>query len=175
VAPKGLAVVEDVCLYIVEHNRLVEENGGVHPESGRPKLREILLSGGDPMVLSNKIIGNWWASLAEAGIENIRLGTKDLAFFPDRFDRAFLDMLDGFHRNYPTSVSICGSLNLPTRLEERRGGQLYANTTVVWPADSHCMRARTSQRYWVDNRQPVAIIRELRRCKALRILQANLT
>ena len=89
-APKGLAKVEEICAYVQEHNRIVEANGGLHPETGREKLREILMSGGDPMVLSNKIIGNWWASLAEAGIENIRLGTKELAFFPDRFDDALL-------------------------------------------------------------------------------------
>ena len=48
-APKGLAKVDEVCQYIVEHNRIVAENGGVHPETGRSKLREILMSGGDPM------------------------------------------------------------------------------------------------------------------------------
>ena len=57
-APKGLAKVEDVCNYIQEHNAIVKSNGGTHPETGREKLRENLMSGGYPMVLSNKIIGN---------------------------------------------------------------------------------------------------------------------
>ena len=100
-APKGLAKVDEVCNYVREFNRLVEENDGRHPECGREKLREILMSGGDPMVLGNKKIANWWASLAEAGIENIRIGTKELAFFPDRFDDDFFEMVDHFHANYP--------------------------------------------------------------------------
>ncbi len=41
------------------HNRAVAENGGLHPETGREKLREILLSGGDPMVLPNSKIAAW--------------------------------------------------------------------------------------------------------------------
>ena len=73
------------------------ENGGHHPESGREKLREILLSGGDPMVLSNAKIAGWLAALAEAGIESIRIGTKEMAFYPKRFDDAFFAMLDRFH------------------------------------------------------------------------------
>ena len=40
--------------YIIEHNRLVAENGGRHPETGREKLREILMSGGDPMVFGQQ-------------------------------------------------------------------------------------------------------------------------
>ena len=51
VAKKGLARIPDITAYIREHNRLVEANGGIHPETGREKLREILLSGGDPMVI----------------------------------------------------------------------------------------------------------------------------
>ncbi|MDP6940291.1 MAG: hypothetical protein QF848_15810, partial [Planctomycetota bacterium] len=65
-------------------------NGGVHPVGGREKLREILLSGGDPMVLPNNKIAGWLTALAEAGVESIRLGTKELAFHPDRFDDAFI-------------------------------------------------------------------------------------
>ncbi len=43
VAKKGLAKIPDVANYIASHNRLVAQNGGLHPESGREKLREILL------------------------------------------------------------------------------------------------------------------------------------
>ena len=101
VAPKGLAQILPVTEYVKAHNRLVEENGGRHPHTGREKLREILLSGGDPMVLPNSKIGAWLSALAESGIESIRLGTKEMAFHPERFDAAFLDMLDRFHETYP--------------------------------------------------------------------------
>jgi L-lysine 2,3-aminomutase len=101
VSKKGLAQVEEVTAYIRAHNQKVADHGGRHPESGREKLREILLSGGDSMVLSNRKLAVWMSALAESGIESIRIGTKEMAFFPDRFDDAFLAMLDEFHRIYP--------------------------------------------------------------------------
>lgn len=101
VAKKGLAEIPEITAYIREHNETVARNGGVHPESGREKLREILLSGGDPMVLNNAKLGAWLAALAECDIESIRIGTKEMAFYPQRFDEAFLAMLDRFHETYP--------------------------------------------------------------------------
>ncbi len=101
VAKKGLAQIPEITAYIREHNDAVARNGGVHPESGREKLREILLSGGDPMVLNNAKLGAWLAALAESDVESIRIGTKEMAFFPQRFDEAFFEMLDRFHETYP--------------------------------------------------------------------------
>lgn len=101
VEKKGLAKVLEITDYIRSHNAAVEANAGVHPESGREKLREVLLSGGDPMVLPNSKLAGWFTALAEAGVEAIRLGTKELAFYPDRFDDAFLSVLDSFHEVYP--------------------------------------------------------------------------
>ena len=45
VAKKGLAQIKPVTDYIREHNKIVAANGGRHPDTGREKLREILLSG----------------------------------------------------------------------------------------------------------------------------------
>ena len=101
VAKKGLAQIKDITNYVHKHNAAVAANGGRHPETGREKLREILLSGGDPMVLTNTKIAAWFGALAEAGIESIRLGTKELAFYPQRFDDTFFAMLDNFHKTYP--------------------------------------------------------------------------
>src|SRR5690606_22704035 len=101
VAKKGLAKIPEIVAYIKKHNKEVAANGGRHPESGREKLREILLSGGDPMVLNNSKLAAWFGALAEAGIESIRIGTKEMAFYPQRFDKTFLDMLDKFHETYP--------------------------------------------------------------------------
>src|SRR5438045_1106393 len=53
IAKKGLASIPEIIPYIKQHNAAVAKNGGVHPESGREKLREILMSGGDPMGLKN--------------------------------------------------------------------------------------------------------------------------
>ncbi|HKJ19081.1 MAG TPA: hypothetical protein VJ993_00340, partial [Woeseiaceae bacterium] len=53
VAKKGLAKIPEVTDYIKAHNKIVAANGGRHPETGREKLREVLLSGGDPLALPN--------------------------------------------------------------------------------------------------------------------------
>ena len=66
VEKKGLAQILEVSDYIRAHNAAVAANGGRHPETGREKLREILLSGGDPMVLPNNKLAAWFTALAEA-------------------------------------------------------------------------------------------------------------
>ncbi len=179
VAPKGLAQVEEICDYVREHNRLVEANGGRHPETGRERLREILMSGGDPMVLTNKKLAQWWSSLSEAGVENIRIGTKELAFFPDRFDAAFFDMLDRFHQMYPqTNLRFVVHFNHPDEflkkdeegnfIDHPQGGLLWLDNTL------RSVRGLGS-RYWVniDNQSP--IIRGINNDPdALRIMQREL-
>ncbi len=101
VASKGLANIPDLVNYILDHNKIVAENGGRHPKTNREKLREILMSGGDPMVLTNRKLAEWFSALADAGIDSIRLGTKELAFYPDRFDHTFFNMVDDWHAVYP--------------------------------------------------------------------------
>ncbi len=98
---KPLAQLDTVRAYIDEHNTAARAHDGVHPETGRPILREVLLSGGDPMVLSNTKLAAWLVELAEAGISTIRIGTKELAFFPQRFDDDFFSLLDAFNETYP--------------------------------------------------------------------------
>ena len=101
VAAKGLAQIKDIVEYITEHNRIVAENGGRHPETNRERLREILMSGGDPMVLGNKNIAQWLAALAQAGIENIRIGTKETGVPSQAFRRDVLCHARCVSRGYP--------------------------------------------------------------------------
>ncbi len=136
VASKGLAKIPELVDYILEHNRLVAENGGRHPETNREKLREILMSGGDPMVLSNKKLAEWFSALADAGIDSIRLGTKELAFYPDRFDRAFFNMLDDWHATYPeVQLRMMVHFNHPDEfLQKSEKGKYMENPEggLVW-------------------------------------------
>jgi L-lysine 2,3-aminomutase len=161
IAPKGLAQIGSIVPYIQEHNRQVAQNGGRHPHSGRERLREILMSGGDPMVLANTNIAAWWSALAEAGIENIRLGTKELAFFPDRFDATFFDMLDKFHLAYPgTRIRLMVHFNHPDEflkkdaagcyLEDPRGG-------LQWVEKTQRAIEELAKREWltIDNQAPI--------------------
>jgi len=161
IAPKGLAQIGDIVSYVKKHNAEVAANGGRHPKTGREKLREILMSGGDPMVLSNRNIAAWWAALAEAGIESIRLGTKELAFHPKRFDETFFDMADKFHAAYPgTKIRLMVHFNHPDEfllkdnygnfIEDPAGG-------LVWHPDTKHAITELGKRYWltVDNQAPI--------------------
>ena len=179
VAPKGLAQISNIVAYIQEHNRLVSENGGRHPDTGREKLREILMSGGDPMVLSNKNIAAWIAALAQAGIESIRIGTKELAFFPDRFDGAFFDMLDKFHGAYPeTNLRMMVHFNHPDEfLKKNHHGQYIENSAggLEWLDNTRCAVKGLRQRNWVNIDNQAPIIKGINNDPdALRIMQREL-
>ena len=161
VAKKGLAQIDEITDYIRKHNKLVVDNGGLHPETGREKLREILLSGGDPMVLPNSKLAAWFGALAEAGAEAIRVGTKEMAFFPERFDEAFLKMLDSFHEAYPkVSLRFMIHFNHPDEflLKGEDGDYLQnPNGSLKWnPVTKKAMDGVVS-RGWlhVENQTPI--------------------
>ena len=128
VSSKGTAKIPELVEYILEHNKIVEQNGGKHPETNREKLREILMSGGDPMVLPNKKLAEWFSALADAGIESIRVGTKELAFYPDRFDKTFFDMLDNFNHLYPeVQLRMMVHFNHPDEFLQKDENGKYIN------------------------------------------------
>ena len=179
VAKKGLAQIAEVTDYVRSHNQLVEDNGGIHPETGREKLREVLLSGGDPMVLPNSKLAAWFSALAEAGVESIRLGTKEMAFYPDRFDQAFLSMMDGFHAAYPdVGFRLMVHFNHPDEFLRKDPGGDYAqntNGTLAWhPRTQRAMEAVVS-RGWISVENQAPIIKDINDDpSALRIMQRAL-
>ena len=160
-APKGLAQIGEIVAYVKEHNRLVAENGGRHPETGREKLREILMSGGDPLVLGNKNIAAWLAALAEAGVESIRIGTKELAFYPNRFDGTFFDMLDKFHALYPeTRLRLMIHFNHPDEFLKRDSAGNYIENPaggLEWVESTRRAVKELGKRNWlnIDNQAPL--------------------
>ena len=161
VAKKGLARIEDVTDYIRAHNQLVNENGGRHPESGRERLREILLSGGDPLVLPNGKLAEWLSALAEAGVEAIRIGTKEMAFFPDRFDDTFLAMLAGFHATYPdVGLRIMVHFNPPDEFLAKDADGRYIenpNGSLRWNDSAKRAVEGLTAQGWVsvENQSPI--------------------
>jgi lysine 2,3-aminomutase len=163
VAPKGLARTPEVVRYIRRHNRAVAENGGVHPETGRGKLREILLSGGDPMVLSNAKLAAWLAALAEAGVESIRIGTKEMAFYPERFDSAFLAMLDAFRVAYPqVSLKLIVHFDHPHEflLAGKDGDcRRHPDGSFIWHPRTRRALSALLSRGWVGVENQAPIIR----------------
>ena len=176
---KGLAQIADLVEYIVDHNEKVDANDGVHPETGRERLREILMSGGDPMVLANKGIASWWAALSEAGIESIRLGTKELAFFPQRFDDSFWKMVDDFHATYPnTKLRFMIHFNHPDEFLEKDDDGNYIPLPgggLKWVDATREAISEFGKREYitVDNQSP--IIKNINNdSDALRIMQREL-
>ncbi|MEL7472135.1 MAG: hypothetical protein AAGK04_02375 [Planctomycetota bacterium] len=176
VKKKGLAKIPEIIPYIKMHNELVAQNGGVHPETGREKLREILLSGGDPMVLNNSKLAAWFAALAEAGVETIRVGTKEMAFFPQRFDDAFLTMLDRFHETYPeVGMSFMLHFEHPDEIiaKDENGEYIRDEKGILqWvPETGKAMRGLVS-RGWLTVENQAPIIRGINDDPdALRVLQ----
>ncbi|MFK5891228.1 MAG: hypothetical protein QM486_10925 [Flavobacteriaceae bacterium] len=160
VASKGLAKIPELVNYILEHNKVVEANGGKHPETNREKLREILMSGGDPMVLSNKNLAEWFSALADSGIDSIRLGTKELAFYPDRFDRTFFDMLDNWHAAYPeVQLRFMVHFNHPDEfLQKDNNGNYIENPEggLVWiESTKRAVKALASRKFiTIENQAP---------------------
>lgn len=179
VQKKGLAQVKEITDYIRTHNKAVAANGGIHPDTGREKLREILLSGGDPMVLPNSKLAGWFTALAEAGVEAIRLGTKELAFHPDRFDDAFLSMLDRFHEIYPdVGFRLMTHFNHPDEILAKDADGNYIeddNGFYQWnPAAQRAVEAVVS-RGWISAENQSPIIKGVNDdTNALRILQRTL-
>ncbi len=176
VKKKGLAKIPEVTAYIREHNDLVARNGGVHPESGREKLREVLLSGGDPMVLTNSKIAAWLAALAEAGVESIRIGTKEMAFFPQRFDRTFLGMLDRFHETYPhVGLHMMLHFEHPDEILAKTADGVYIRDEegfLQWIPETHAAMRELVSRGWLTVENQAPIIRGINDDPdALRILQ----
>ncbi len=160
-AKKGMAQIDEITAYVREHNRLVEENGGRHPESGREKLREILLSGGDAMVLNNAKQAAWFGALAECGVETIRIGTKEMAFYPDRFDDTWLAMMDKFHETYPdVGVRLMVHFNHPDEflLKDADGNYIEEKSGIhKWHPSTWRAMSEVLKRGWicVENQSPI--------------------
>tara|TARA_X000001036_G_scaffold150714_1_gene143181 strand:- start:5704 stop:7113 length:1410 start_codon:yes stop_codon:yes gene_type:complete len=179
VAKKKLAQIPDIVAYILEHNAIVEKNGGTHPETGREKLREILLSGGDALVLANSKIAAWLSALAESGIESIRIGTKEMAFYPERFDDSFLTMLDNFHAVYPeVGLRLMIHFNHPDEfLAKDENGEYIPDKTGIYkfiPSTDKAMKALIS-RGWISVENQSPIIKGVNDdSNALRIMQRAL-
>jgi len=179
VAKKGLAKIPEITAYVREFNAKVAANGGRHPDSGREKLREILLSGGDPMVLNNSKIAAWLAALAESGIESIRVGTKEMAFYPQRFNDTFFAMLDAFHEAYPeVGVHFMVHFEHPDEfLAKGDDGEYIQDEMGIykWVPDTGAAMRGLLARGWITVENQTPIIREINNDPdALRIMQREM-
>ena len=101
------------CRYCTR-SRLVSNASGYdfHPEFDRqiayvaahPEVRDVLLSGGDPLLLSDEKLENLLTRLrAIKHVEFLRIGTRIPVFLPQRITPELCDMLKQFH---PLFISI---------------------------------------------------------------------
>lgn len=125
---KGLIKAEELRDYVLNYNKELAARGGVEAETGKKRwpITEILLSGGDAMVLSNKQLYKYLAACAESGVDTVRIGTKEMAFRPMRFDKAFARTLEIFHENYPgTHINLVTHFSHPDELLLRNADGTY--------------------------------------------------
>jgi len=78
-----------------------------------PEIDEVVLSGGDPLMLGNSALSRLWSSLEEIPhLRTIRIHTRLPVVLPDRVDRGLLDLLAGsrprvavvVHSNHPREL-----------------------------------------------------------------------
>ena len=128
------------------------------------------------MVLSNAKLAAWLGALAESGVESIRIGTKELAFFPQRFDETFLSMLDSFHQTYPdVGLRMMVHFNHPDEfLAKDEAGNYIQEASGVFrwiPATKLAMDGLI-QRGWISVENQSPIIKGINDdVNALRIMQ----
>ncbi len=135
---------EELRDYIVGYNSALKENGGLDPVSGarRYPIRELLLSGGDIMVLPNKTLYRFAVAAGQSGIHMLRFGTKEIAFRPERFDQAMADTFSMVHEQFPNMhFNIVSHFTHPDEFLERdMEGNYIENddgTGYLWMAESY--------------------------------------
>ena len=94
---------EELRDYISGYNKKLEDNGGIDPKTGEKRypIRELLLSGGDPMVLPNAFLYRFLVAAGQAGVHTLRIGSKEWAFRPERFDEALAETLRIVNEQFP--------------------------------------------------------------------------
>lgn len=172
---------DDLKAYIVDYNAKLDADNGIDPQTGETRypIREVLLSGGDPMVLSNKNLYKYMAAAAEAGVHLVRIGTKEMAFRPQRFDANFATMLEFFHREFPdVHVNIVVHFTHPDEMLERDAHNAYIRNEqgyFKWlaPVKSALDAVQRLGFVSLENQTPI-IARVNDEADALRILQEEL-
>ena len=89
-----------------------------------PSITDILITGGDPMVMKTEILSKYINALLEPGLPNlktIRIGTKSLSFWPYRFltdpdSSELLELLKKTNQR-GVHVALMAHLNHPRELE----------------------------------------------------------
>ncbi len=119
----------------------------------RPGLREAILSGGDPLSLSNRRLGELIARIEATPIRTLRIHTRFPVVVPERVDAGLLDLLDStrldtvvvVHCNHPNELDddVAGALR---SLRPRVGALLNQSVLLRGVNDSVEALALLSER-----------------------------
>ncbi len=136
---KGLIKPEELRDYVKGYNETLKTNKGIDPATGEKRfpITEVLLSGGDAMVLSNKQLYKYIAAAAEGGAHVVRIGTKEMAFRPMRFDAGLAETFRMLHARYPNiHINLVTHFSHPDEMLERdaEGNYREENGYRVWLA-----------------------------------------
>jgi lysine 2,3-aminomutase len=112
-----------------------------------PQIRDVILSGGDPLILPVKILEEILARLREIEhVEIIRIGTRVPVFLPMRITDELTDMLQKYHPlwmnihvNHPNEVTVelAGAADRLTR-----AGIPLGNQTVLLAGVNDCVHVQ---------------------------------
>jgi len=127
-----------------------------------PSLREVILSGGDPLMVDDARLADWFHQLAQIGhLQRLRLHTRLPVVLPQRVTPGLLELLRRsrlapvvvLHVNHPNELSE-GVLEAAARL--RQTGALLLNQAVLLKRvnDSPEVLAALSERLFAAGIQP---------------------
>jgi EF-P beta-lysylation protein EpmB len=97
-------------------------DAAVEAVRARPDLREAILSGGDPLSLTNRRLGELVAKIETTSVRTLRIHTRFPIVVPERVDAGLLDLL-GSTRLATVIVVHCNHAN---ELDDAVGGALRA-------------------------------------------------
>lgn len=150
----ALLLVNDVCggycrfcfrkrLFMEDNDEICRDvTEGIEYIRKNPAINNVLLTGGDPLLLSTRKLGNIIARLREIEhVRVIRIGSKMPAFNPYRIlnDPSLLEMLDTYS-TYDSKIYIMCHFNHPRELTEparralhmiRKAGAVTVNQTPL--------------------------------------------
>jgi len=79
-------------------------SGAIAELAKAPDVREVILSGGDPLSLSNRRLGDLLARLADTAVTTVRIHTRFPVVVPERIDDGLVRLLGG--RRFRTVVVV---------------------------------------------------------------------
>jgi len=102
---------------------LLDFNKALEYISGNEKIREVVLSGGDPLLIENKRLGHFLREISKiSNVKLVRIHSRVLSVLPMRVDKELVKILSGIdglwvsgHFNHPAELtaesrSACSSL-----------------------------------------------------------------